>query len=340
MIKSIVLIFFVMSVLQAQDFEIEMGKGTDAWEHVQTAEDLQRVDFFKKLYEKNPLAGGQERNTIPKVLHVIWLGPKEFPSESVARIKGWIARHPGWEVKFWTDQERAVPCEKMQKILFNEFPFAQWADLYYASDNFGEKSEILRYAVLESEGGIYIDHDMTCLGSFEMLRSRYDFFCGLEELKPTVLSSSIYPATNLIAARPHHPVCLLALTWLQQNWEKLERFYPGNDPQAVMYRVKRRSFSALDAGVDSGIDLNGNRDIIFPAQSFNQTSPAGGSLAFHAHAGSWYKKELESEKQWRGRLGGMAHKNKWALIFAVLGTTLNIAILVLLLKRFRSLRRL
>jgi len=337
-VAAIALLFSFISALHSDDFEMEMGKGSDAWKHVQTLEDRQRISFYKGLYDKNS-AIEKEVHSIPKVLHVIWLGPKSFPKDSTDRMGTWISKHSGWKVKFWTDQDRSTPNAQMEKVYFDEFPFPRWADLYYSSDNFGEKSEILRYAILESEGGVYIDHDMDCLTSLEQQRAHYDFFCGLEELKPTVLSSSVYPATNLIGSRPHHPICLLALAWLKQNWEKLEGYYPGTEPQAVMYRVKRRSFSALSAGIASGIDRDGNQDIIYPSSYFNRTKPATHSIASHEHAGTWYKKNQEVEAKWNEKLTRVVEKGRWSVIIALLGTSLNLAILLLILKRYQMLKR-
>src|ERR1700722_4591002 len=90
------------------DFESLMGKGTSRWEFVQTKEDFENLKFFKSLYDtKKMLVAGMSKRIfrVPKVVHFIWLGPKPFPRESVENVRSWIAKHPDWTIKFWTDRE-------------------------------------------------------------------------------------------------------------------------------------------------------------------------------------------------------------------------------------------
>ena len=74
-------------------------------DYIQTLEDVQRLEFYNSLRQKE----GLERGTIPKTLHFIWLGPKPLTSDSVKNIQGWIRLHPDWTVKFWTDGKRLFP---------------------------------------------------------------------------------------------------------------------------------------------------------------------------------------------------------------------------------------
>ena len=65
---------------------------------VQTPEDRDRLAFFSSLYEK----GQDERlplHEIPKVLHVIWLGPSDFPAASALGLRTWAEKHSRWPMK-------------------------------------------------------------------------------------------------------------------------------------------------------------------------------------------------------------------------------------------------
>jgi mannosyltransferase OCH1-like enzyme len=262
---------------------------------LRTPEDQQNQQFFAQLYEKNSELTASAEVKIPRVFHVVWLGPSDFPKSSVKNIQAWIDRHPGWTFKFWTDQERSPPCKGMEVVRVGAVP-----DVYHQSDNFGEKSEILRYEILLREGGVYVDHDTTPLQSLEALQHSYDFYCSLEKEGPSILSSSIFPGTHLLAARPGHPVLKEALTWLEERFDSLEMAYPGSTPEAVFNRVKHRSFSALAEGVRRGIDRPGCRDIVFPE----------GLLAQHQHAGTWHKVEDAWEEETRQKLEKIAQKQQ------------------------------
>jgi mannosyltransferase OCH1-like enzyme len=277
----------------ARDFETMMGKGQPAWKYVQTREDKEHFNFFRKLYEKNfeRALAPVEAAKIPLTLHLIWLGPQEFPQESLRNVTTWIEKHPSWTVKFWTDHDRASLHPKIQTILVQDSHLPNLLSCYYLSDNFGERSELLRYEILFAEGGVYIDHDLLCQDSLDPFNHAYDFYCGLSELGPSILSSSVFASTHLIASKAHHPILSAAMEWVKKRWSQIETDFPGNDPASVMNRVKHRTFNALNEGIQQKIDREKNIDIVLPPAFFSQSEPSESSFAIHLHAASWLKQE-------------------------------------------------
>jgi hypothetical protein len=279
------------------DFEKLMGKEKESWAYVQTREDKENLAFFKRLYEKNFDKLSQlEGSKIPTTLHCIWLGPKEFPKESYKNVSSWIEKHPKWAVKFWTDIDRAAPHPKMEKVLVQESHLPTLLSCYFSSDNFGEKAELLSYEILSSEGGVVLHHDLLLhknLNPFAGL----DFYCGLEELGPSILSSSVFPSTHLIGARANHPIMRAAIDWVKKQWEKLESDYPGSESSAILNRVKHRAFSAFREGIMQKIDREQNCDLVFPSAYFSEKKKTPFSFASHLHAASWLLLESETEKK-------------------------------------------
>ncbi len=261
-----------------------------AGEPVQTPEDIDRLRFFTSLLDQTQQKD-KPQGKIPQVLHWIWLGPKPFPQESIAKLKGWIDHHPDWTVKFWTDLAPSAHDDRMQIQRFDQFPLGELKDLYYLCDNFGERSQILRYAILLSEGGIYVDHDMICIQALDSLQQNYDFFCGLEPIGPTILSSSVNPSPHLLAATPQHPILESATAWLMNQWHRLEMQYPGSDPSSILNRAVHRSFYALSAGIESASTLSERKDAVFPPHYFSLPKGKDAVFALHQHCGSWYIKE-------------------------------------------------
>ncbi|MBI3211434.1 MAG: hypothetical protein HYZ47_01955, partial [Simkania negevensis] len=145
--------------------------GGDAF--IKTEKDRDDLRFYQKLYEKNK--GYQFLSSpvlkIPAEVHLIWLGPRSFPKESVKHIRSWMSYHPDWTFHFWTDRERPPPCNGMQVHYVKDFPFQFLKKYYELSNNWGEKSDILRYEILYQEGGVYIDHDASCIRSFYPLHA-------------------------------------------------------------------------------------------------------------------------------------------------------------------------
>jgi hypothetical protein len=317
-------------MLHGQEFESLMGEETALSQYVQTQEDEEGLHRYAALFEKNRAL--QPLCSIPNVLHLVWLGPKEFPQDSVARLEGWMAAYPGWKVKLWIDVDREMPHRQVEKAFVQDFPFRFLEECFYLSDNEGEKSEVLRYEILFQEGGLYIDHDMEALRSLQEIHQSYDFYCGLDTLGPSILSSSVFPSTALIASRPGHPVIEQAMHWLKENWQRLEESYPGQDAASLVNRVRHRSFSALDEGVREKIDC-GNRDIVFPTNYFHAPDKKSAHMAYHHRLRSWVGSDSGVQKKMERQLSEIDKMNRRILMSMGIIAGVGVALAVCLRRK-------
>ncbi|HSX04837.1 MAG TPA: glycosyltransferase [Rhabdochlamydiaceae bacterium] len=326
--------FPIFCFSETSDFELLMGKETELWQYVQTPEDQKRIDFFKKNFNQHisSLQLKTLKGKIPEVLHFIWLGPKDFPISSLEKIEKWIELHPNWTIKFWTDINRAPPLKKMKKQLVEDFAFQFLSDAYDQSDNFGEKAKILCYEILYQEGGVYIDHDVKPCSTLAPFNNALDFYCGLEKLGPSILSSSVYAATHLIAAKQGHPIMNEALVWLKDNWKKLEEAYPGQSKSAVKNRFAHRTLWALNEGIDRKIGMEDSQraDIVFPSTYFSLARRGASTIALHAHEGTWTRDDNDFETKMSGHIEEILSKNNESLkivLLLSLGVLLSLTIL-------------
>lgn len=85
--------------------------------------------------------------TIPQTIHHIWLGGGTIPDRLVSFRDSWAERHPGWEMKLWTE-ENLPP-------LVNQ-------ELFERASTPAQKCHIARYEILHREGGVYVDFDVEC----------------------------------------------------------------------------------------------------------------------------------------------------------------------------------
>lgn len=326
------------------DFETLMGKNTSAWKYIQTREDFDNLSFFKTLYDKN-ISFIQTKPTkpqmvhIPKVIHFIWIGPRAFPLESVENIRSWIGKHSDWTFKFWTDRDRPLPHPKMQKCMVQDLHFLKLYDCYKKSDNYGEKSDILRYEILYQEGGLYVDHDVKCFKSFEPLNMAYDFYVGMDTPFTTPLSSCVFPTNNIVASRPGHPILKQTLDWLTENWDRIETAYPGRDRDSVINRVAHRTFSVLGDSIKLLADKEGNRDIIFPSFFFNAPTDVQAIYSRHLYNGTWFENETPFEKLVRERLVKISKKSNQIMLFFGIITLVNVTGFTILFLKYRRLSR-
>ena len=128
---------------------------------------------------------------IPRIFHQIWVGPDPFPEQFAEYQQTWLAHHPGWELKFWTEETFPEP-EGLRRPEAAERLRAPW-----------ERGDIFRLEILWREGGVHVDTDFECRRSIEPLIEDTDFFIG--ERKPGRLNGALMGST------PGHPLLDLLL---------------------------------------------------------------------------------------------------------------------------------
>jgi inositol phosphorylceramide mannosyltransferase catalytic subunit len=140
---------------------------------------------------------------IPRIFHQIWLGAQPFPDEFVPYRQSWAEQHPDWELTLWTEEN--LPADLRR-------PEAR-----EALRNPAERSDILRYDLLRTFGGVYVDTDFECLRSIEPLIDGVDAFAGYR--KPGRVNNA------LIGAVPGHPLVERALAEIRPRttWGTLDK---------------------------------------------------------------------------------------------------------------------
>ncbi len=278
------------------DFFTLLGRQTTVWKSYVRENDIEGMEQYRVLYEKNKNlqfeSGPNFR--IPKTIHFIWLGPSNFPRESVENVRTWIAHHPDWTVKFWTDRKRVAPCASMEVHNVNEFPFMKLKDQYYEAKNWAEKSDILRYEILFQEGGVYVDHDANCLRPFHGLHKGYDFYACLELPHPEVDSMTITAGIGIIGARPRHPVLKGCIETVEKRWHKISKAFSYNDPESRRELVLHRTYISMTHSLKENVDKPGNYDIVFPASYFYAKGPLPSLYSQHFYGGKWEQKAKKS----------------------------------------------
>lgn len=88
---------------------------------------------------------------IPKLLHIVWVGPHAPPAEM---IKSWDDKHvQGWLFTVWKDHRGWKNQDKI--------------DQKYARREYNGVADIIRYEILAKHGGIVVDADSTCLKALD-----------------------------------------------------------------------------------------------------------------------------------------------------------------------------
>lgn len=304
-----------LSGQETDNFDNLMGKSTAHWRYVSQATDTATLEFARDIYLKNKHAQFSELGTykIPPVVHFIWLGPRPFPPESVENIRSWIALNPGWKFKFWTDRLREPPCEGMETTLVQNFSFFKLGKCFEQSQNWGEKSDILRYEILLQQGGVYADHDANCLKSFNGLNRGYDFFCCLETPHRPFVGRNVTCGNGVIGSRPNHPTVEKVIHLIRERWESLAEKFQGNDEYSRVEIVMHRTYIALTDAIAETLGRNGNSDIVFPAAYFFAKPGIPSLYSQHFYAGAWDQfkvKKTQGDRTEEQTLGKIRRENR------------------------------
>lgn len=125
----------------------------DEWDIIKNRYNLLKEE--KKLIDK-----------IPKIIHQIWIG-KEMPNNEkrmCEAIKNSL--DSSWQYILWT--EKNIHTLKQFKTI----------EYFLQTPNSGQKSDLLRYVILNELGGVYLDTDfIPCKGFDDLLD--LEFFCGI-----------------------------------------------------------------------------------------------------------------------------------------------------------------
>jgi len=157
---------------------------SDYYENVvNKVNDDPRWKLLEHLYNKNYLNRiDKSEQKIPRIIHQVWLGGT-FPEKYIKLRNDMMKLNSNWEYKLWTDKE--LKGFGLKNI-----------ELYNNIENFGARSDIFRYEILERMGGLYIDIDFQCVKPFDSLCC-LDFFAGNGHVeKPEVFNSIMASSPN------------------------------------------------------------------------------------------------------------------------------------------------
>lgn len=162
-------------------------------------------NIINKYFKNNKSGSGCY--SIPKTIHFIWLG-NEISDWYKANIKNWQDKlGPGFHIELWKD-------EQSNKFMKDK---STWEE-YNNCQNYGMKSDILRYEILNQYGGLYIDIDFLCINPdvFHYLHENYNFYSGI------CLEKNVQFNNGLVASAPGHSVIKNTITSIPHRLNNYE----------------------------------------------------------------------------------------------------------------------
>lgn len=211
--------------------------------------------LLKKIYEnKNPHKLKEEKiNAIPKVIHQIWLGPRQIPEQYIENSKKWKVLHPSWRYKLWRESD-LKGWDFESKDLFNK------------ASSYQEKSDILRYEILNKYGGLYVDMDYTPLKNFDDVHEKYTFYGSIEPILSKNQNLTI--ANSLIASEPNNIIFSETLRSIRNHWNIMENSFREEaknikGEKNLIHLAVNRTMMPLNKAILNNIETMENA-ILFP----------------------------------------------------------------------------
>lgn len=248
---------------------------------------LKKLYSYKKLYEGNIVKKKKKNAAFPKIIHQIWVGPKTPPEvfkQSQESIKKY---HPDWEYKLWTDKD--IPELKLYNQKF-----------YDLINNYGAKSDILRYELLYRYGGIYLDIDFIVLKPLDEL-CQYDLWSAIQ---PLDCRGGL--CNGVIGSIPGHPILEDCIKSLKASCNKHLKNLKDPTPHIVravgpflfersflkFIHNKQMNIMALPASFFFPLDLHQGTGQLMAYKEHSDeiinSLVMPESLAIHCWAGSWW----------------------------------------------------
>lgn len=134
---------------------------------------------------------------IPKIIHQTWKNEK-LPNAFQLLSETWREMLPDWEYRLWTD-------EMNREFVRTYYP--DFLEKYDAYPKNIQRADAIRYLLLQTYGGLYVDLDFECLEpEFITLLEDADFVAGKEPYAHSKRYGMEYIICNaLMASVPNHP---------------------------------------------------------------------------------------------------------------------------------------
>ena len=166
----------------------------------------------------------ENRQAIPRIIHQIWYQGEALLPEKYRGFRGtWKKNHPDWEFILWDEKN-------MREFIHREYPW--FASLFDGYPMDIQRIDSVRYFILNTFGGFYIDMDVESIRPIDELLKGYDL----------ILSRTVGYNNAIIGCVSNHPL------W-QEIFANLRACYER--PPSRLFEFHKRS-SAYYETVSTG----------------------------------------------------------------------------------------
>lgn len=223
---------------------------------------------------------------IPRIIHQTWK-TRSVP-EDMGDPHSWITHNPGWEYRFWTDDDLLAFFQQERPDLL---------DLYLSYARPVQRADLARYCILQRFGGLYADVDTRCLASLEPLAGDPRVILCEEPARhwqPALVRGLDRLWFNgTMASPPGHPFWDTVIDLCRRMAERrhgdvLETTGPLVLTAAVRDYADPDGLALNSCGLFADIDVHGN-----PSGGLRHGPYGPLTVSTHLWKGSWYPRTRE-----------------------------------------------
>lgn len=181
----------------------------------------------------------EKKPRIPKLIHQTVKSKLSIPSDIQKNINSWKEMNPGWKHILYDDEDM---------LEFMEIYHPDSVEVYKSLESIVEKTDMWRYSVLDTFGGVYADTDTLCLKPIDEWwgeDNNSTVIIGIEaavtpyQMKKYVFTELIQFCQWTMASSPGHPIVHNMPYYIYRHM-RLERLGVDNydDPKlSVLHRT-------------------------------------------------------------------------------------------------------
>lgn len=227
---------------------------------------------------------------IPKIIHQTWKD-ENLPKEFQVLSETWREMLPGWEYRLWTDEMNRE---------FVRTHYSDFLEKYDAYPKNIQRADAIRYLLLQTYGGLYVDLDFECLEpEFITLLEDSDFVVGKEPYAHSKRYGKDYIVCNaLMASVPNHPflknVCDKMMNhphgWnVRHGGDVVDSTGPFLLTDAYKDFTQKELIKVIEPEYLYPIQLGETRNIINNSISEEMSRRINAAYAIHYFSGTWCK---------------------------------------------------